>query len=188
MRETTQKVSINSDNKVVFECPECKTSKTVDVSRYEDIEKAVMVKAKCQCGHTYTVVMEKRGRFRKETELYGVYSKLGSKTHGQKGLLTIKDVSPSGLKSKLSLLRLKIKQHDLSGIKDKGDILGFELQNPEVDLDVGDKLLVEFHLDDGQRSLIKKEAVIKWIKLPYIGVEFSSTELYEKALGFFMWD
>jgi len=188
MSKTPKKVSINSDHKVVFECPECKTSKTLDVSRYENIEKAVTVKIKCQCGHTDTVVMEKRGRFRKATELYGVYTKLGSATDGQKGLLTIKDVSRSGLKSKLSLLRLKIKQHDLSGIKDKGDILDFELQNPEIDLDVGDKLLVEFHLDDGQRSLIKKEAVIRWINLPYIGVEFSSTELFDKALGFFMWD
>lgn len=184
----TKKVSINSDNKAVFVCPECKTEKTVDVSKYENIDKAVTVKVKCKCKHTYTVVMEKRERLRKETELYGVYTKLGPETDGQKGLLTIKDVSRSGLKSELSILRLKIKQHDLSGIEDKGDILNFEIQNPDVDLDVGDKLLVEFHLDDGQRSLIKKEAIIRWINMPHIGVEFSSSELFDKALGFFMWD
>ncbi len=182
-----KKVSINSDNKAVFVCPECKTSKTVDVSKYENIDKAVTVKVKCQCNHTYTVVMEKRERLRKETELYGVYTKLGSETDGQKGLLTIKDVSRSGLKSKLTLMRLKIKQHDLSGREDKGGSFDFEMQNSEIDLDVGDKLLVEFHLDDGQRSLIKKEAIIRWINMPYIGVEFSSSELFDKALGFFMW-
>lgn len=188
MIKMVKKISINSDNKVVFVCPECKTSKTVDVSRYDNIDKAVTVKIRCQCNHTFSVVMEKRERLRKVTELYGVYTKLGAEADGQKGLLTIKDVSRSGLKSELNLLRLKIKQHDLSGITDKGDILDFEIQNPDVDLDVGDKLLVEFHLDDGQRSLIKKEAIIRWINMPYIGVEFSSTELFDKALGFFMWD
>jgi hypothetical protein len=47
---------------------------------------------------------------------------------------------------------------------------------------------VEFRLDDTKQTLIKKEVIIRWMKMPYIGVKFSSKSLYDGSLGFYMMD
>jgi hypothetical protein len=45
---------------------------------------------------------------------------------------------------------------------------------------------LEFHLDNNSRSLIKKKGLVSNMRGPYIGVEFSSVDLYDKALGQYM--
>ena len=91
-----------------------------------------------------------------------------------------------GLKTKISQMRLKIKDHDVSVSRaDKGSF-GHRTEKPVEDLNVGDELFVEFRLDDAKRTLIEKEVIVRWVNMPYIGVEFTSQSLYDGALGFYM--
>jgi len=48
---------------------------------------------------------------------------------------------------------------------------------------------VEFHLDNGPKTFIKKDALVRKIDGPYIGVEFASYKSYgeyNKEIGFYM--
>jgi len=54
---------------------------------------------------------------------------------------------------------------------------------------LGDKIIVEFHLDDKNRSLIKKECIIKKDFGFEFGIEFISvhpSDPSDRAIGFYM--
>jgi hypothetical protein len=51
---------------------------------------------------------------------------------------------------------------------------------------VGEKLLVEFQLDDRTKSQLKKEVVVRTITPQFVGTEFVSDNFYENALGFYL--
>lgn len=159
-----EKVFVTGNNMAVFECPQCKNGKSVDVSRYKDIRQVVRIKVKCPCGHSYKVVLERRKNFRKDVNFPGTYTQVLSDYREDKGGMTVKDLSGSGVKIKL---------------------------NVEKDFKIGDIISVEFRLNDKQRSPIKKNAVIKKISDLYLGLEFnslSSSDPSDKAIGFYMFD
>jgi len=157
-----EKVFVTGSNMAVFECPQCNKGKSVDVSRYKNIQQVVRIKVKCPCGHTYRVVLERRKHFRKDVNFPGSYTHVLPDYREDKGGITVKDLSRSGIKIKL---------------------------NVEKDFKIGDILSVEFQLNDKQRSLIKKDAAIKKIDKPYLGLEFNSidsSDPSDKAIGFYM--
>jgi hypothetical protein len=157
-----QKVYATPSYTAVFECPQCKNSRSVDVSKFKKIEKEVKIKVNCPCGHSYRVVLERRRHYRKTVNLAGSYLFLIPGDQAKKKMLTVTDVSRSGLKIKVS---------------------------EKPDFAVGDKIFVEFHLDDNKRSLIKKETIVRTIRQLQIGLEFSSTDSADsgdKALGFYL--
>ena len=159
-----EKVFVTESNMAVFECPQCNKGKSVDVSRFKDVRRAVRLKVKCPCGHIYRVVLERRRHFRKDVNFPGTYTHVLSDYREEKGGITVKDLSRSGVKVRL---------------------------NVEKGFKIGDILLVEFQLDDKQRSLIKKNAVIKKISDSYLGLEFNSidsSDPSDKAIGFYMFD
>ncbi len=151
----TVKVYININNQATFVCPECQHAKTTDVSMYKKTDKAVIVKCKCKCGNTYTAILERRKHYRKETRLPGAFSR----EKGGRGLITITDVSVSGL--------------------------GFELSLDQK-LEVGEKILVEFNLDDQPRSPIKREAVVRSVRGNQVGAEFCSMDHYDRLGGYLL--
>ncbi len=155
-------VSAKSNNVAVIKCPKCDTSKPVDMSEHIASDGVVRFKARCKCGYSYRVVLNKRDKFRKKTNLSGSYTNLSHGKEGQKVQMTVLDVSRSGLKSKINQMRLQINDN------------------------VGDIISVEFQLDDAKRSMVSKEVVIRWIDRPYIGVEFTSIPKLEADLGFYM--
>lgn len=157
----TDNVFIYKDNKAIVICPKCEKSKTIDVS--EDIGSKYLVRLqhKCSCGYLYIVLLERRKRHRKIVNLPGTFIYSVSKEQVDKGLMTIQDITRAGLCFKLDA-------------------------NTKQKFNIGDKFLLEFHLDDKSRSLIKKEAIIRNIRGPFIGVEFSSVDLYDRALGLYM--
>ena len=81
-----------------FVCPKCHKSKTVNVSKYADLDKKVKVNVKCPCGYAYTSILEKRKKFRKETNLPGSYRRLINGKLMDSGLLIVKDLSSIGMK------------------------------------------------------------------------------------------
>lgn len=163
-----QKVFITNNNLATFICPQCEKTRTVDVSKYKNLAQAAKVKVKCSCGHAYSVELDKRKHYRRETSLTGVYihivSSLGTDFSEEvgKGIMTVQDLSRSGLRFKL---------------------------NVAPTFAVGDKLLLEFRLDDKKRSLIKKEVSIRSIKGLIIGTEFTHldpSDSSDRAIGFYL--
>ena len=46
----SEKVYMSSTKMATFICPKCQKSKTVNVSKYADLDKKVKVSVKCPCG------------------------------------------------------------------------------------------------------------------------------------------
>jgi hypothetical protein len=157
----SEKVFITNDNMATFICPKCKASKAVNVAKYKQLDKEVRLKIKCPCGNSYPATLERRKQYRKKTDLLGeyIYSFSGGKV--KKGNLIIKDISRAGLRIKVNVMP-KFK--------------------------VGTKFVVEFRLDDKNRTLIKKEVIARSISGHFIGAEFCSidpSDPNDKALGFY---
>jgi len=157
----TENVFIYKDNKAIIICPKCEKSKEIDVSEELGSNYLVRLKHKCSCGYLYDVLLERRKRHRKKVNLPGTYTCFVSGEKKAKGSMKIQDITRAGLSFKLE-------------------------ESANQKFNMGDTLLLEFHLDDKSKSLIKKEAVIKNIRGPYIGVKFSSVDLYDRALGRYM--
>jgi transcription elongation factor Elf1 len=152
----TEKIFIYNDNKAIIICPNCEKSKTIDV-----VEDTARLQHKCSCGYLHSVLLERRKRHRKITNLKGTYTCLVSGKQVAKGSMTIQDITRAGLSFKFD-------------------------QSAGQKFNMGDNLLLEFHIDDESKSLIKKQGVIRHMRGPYIGVEFSSVDLYDRALGLYM--
>jgi len=181
-----KEVSANSENVAVIKCPKCDTSKIMDMSKHIAIDDVIRFTARCKCGYSYKAVLNKRDKLRKRTNLYGSYTNLSTGKEGQKGQMTVLDVSRSGIKTKMNQMRLKIKDHDLSSKTAEKVTFALKILNSSDDLNVGDIIFVEFQLDNAKRSMVRKEVVIRWIDMPYIGVEFTSIPKFDADLGFYM--
>lgn len=154
-----EKVYITSKQMATFCCPRCQKSKTVNVSQYANLDKIIKVNVKCPCGFAFISILEKRKKYRKETNLHGTYTRLVDGKEAGSGLMKVADLSISGMKLKIS--------------GDHG-------------CKAGDVIRVEFHLDDPQRSLIVKKVIIRNIMKDEIGTELAPTEAVDKALGFYL--
>lgn len=145
-----------------FECPNCQRSKSINMNKQLQAEsfEPIEIEYECQCGAAYTVRLERRKHRRKETRLSGIYTHMVGKRKLNKGIMTVVDVSRSGLKLKFNL-------------------------NVNQYFSVGDRLYVEFHLDDNTHTLIQKEVMIKGIADNTIGVEFADQESEHDAIGYF---
>jgi predicted RNA-binding Zn-ribbon protein involved in translation (DUF1610 family) len=154
-----QKVFITSKNTATFVCPKCGNSAVTDVSKYASLSSAVTVKCTCNCGNLFKVSLEKRRQYRKETDLPGMY--YYSMTNGEmdKGIMRVVDISSNGLKLKL---------------------------NVERNFEGGEKLRVEFHLDDKRRTFINKEVIVRNAHKNLVGTSFSQNEGDDPALGFYL--
>jgi hypothetical protein len=155
-----QKAYVREDGTTVLKCPFCTHARTVSVDLLKDKKK--IIKVKCSCQKSYSVTLELRKMYRKSTNLIGNYI-----NHSQKndrgmlirGKITVKDVSMGGI--------------------------GFEtIGNCSIQKD--DELEVMFTLDDIHSSFIKKMVVVKVVRHKYVGCEFSHSNEYDKALGFYL--
>jgi hypothetical protein len=173
-------------DKAVFACPNCEKSHTADVSKYKDIKTPIRLKAKCGCGHSFAVIIDKRDRIRKKTNLSGLYANISPGKNGQKGQMAVMDISRTGLKVKVSDIQVRVKDHDVYTSTAERASFGHKVQKKVGDLELGDKIAVKFNLDNPQKSLIQREAEVRWINKPYLGVQFLSVPMYDGALGFYL--
>ena len=157
----TEKIFLNSDQTATFVCPKCRKTRLVDVSPYLAHKNMIRLKAKCPCGHIYKVFIDIRKKFRKLTRLLGTY-KCGPNESLSKeytGELTVENLSYSGLRIKLQTM-------------------------PRFKVD--DILLVDFHLDDKNRSRIQTKTIVRNIKGLHAGLEYVSQQSLNKELGFYL--
>ena len=155
----TQKVFVSSNNTATFVCPQCGNVSTVNVAKYATMDKKVTVHCKCNCGHNFSVSLEKRRQYRKDTDLPGTYYYRTDSGHIDKGGMRVVDVSSSGLKIKLNVAR------------------AFTL---------GSTLRVEFELDDKRRTFMNKEVIVRNVYKNLVGTSFAPTEGDDPNLGFYL--
>ncbi len=154
-----QKVFITSKNTATFVCPECGNSTIADVRKYAALSNAVTVKCKCNCGNRFQVTLEKRRQYRKATDLPGMYYYKLANGDTDKGIMRVVDISSNGLKLKL---------------------------NVERKFTGGERLRVEFHLDDKRRTFIEKDVIVRNVHKNLVGTSFASTGGDDPALGFYL--
>ena len=158
-----QKAYITSNQMITFICPKCQHPRVVSVAAHTKLEKADKVRVTCKrCGYKYGVSIERRGQYRKAVNLPGIYTQVVNGQMRGKGYMTVIDLSRTGLKLKL---------------------------NEKEAFAIGDKLIIEFNLDDANHSLIKKEVKVMKVDNAELGVAFYSmhpSNPSDKALGFYM--
>ena len=156
------KLFLTQDNKATIACPACERSRIIDASPYMALSRIVRIRVKCPCGHAYTTQLERRRFFRKSVQLHGEYCQAPGGRHVGKGALAILDLSRTGVKMRL------------------GD---------DKALRIGDRIVVEFQLDDRKRSKVRQETVVRRIDGADLGAEFTSTDPADpntKAIGFYL--
>jgi len=157
------KIYVNENNSATFICPKCQKTAVKDLTRYIERKKAFRLKARCNCGHSYEVFLEKRKKFRKPADLPGSYkfTAVAAASEEQQGSMTVKDLSYSGLRIKLSVPpRFK----------------------------VGDTIFVEFRLDDANRSRIRKKVIVKNIEELSVGLAYADPQNHDSVLGFYLFN
>jgi hypothetical protein len=130
-------------------CPLCFKGKTVDVAKQNRSDLPAMVKCRCDCGHYFTAIFEKRRHSRKGVSLPGVYIRYIGRKEVEREQMLVVDLSISGMQ--------------------------FILREKRT-FGISDKLVVVFNLEDHQKSLIKKEVIVKHINGMTIGAEFCSED------------
>ena len=144
-----------ADNNAVFVCPECNKTRSVDISRYSNINMASVIKCTCDCGCSYHVKLAKRKAARKRSAIIGMYTHIISNVGDNfceeigKGVVTIVDISHSGL-----LLEFNMKPR----------------------FEPGDRIMLEFNIDDAKKTRIKKELILRNIKGNQVGAEFAGVD------------
>ena len=161
--ETSQKIFLTDQETASFKCPKCNASKEANVSQYKKISTSVTLNVKCPCGNEYSVTLERRKFYRKETKISGKFTFSSLFDDDQKGMMTVLDISKGGLKLKMAS----------TPIFQKGDILE-----------------VEFNLDNKNSTPIRKQVYVRNVKDNFVNVEFcafDTTDSADKALGFYLY-
>ena len=154
-----EKIYVSAENTATFVCPKCSRSRTEDVSLYLEADREIKAKIRCKCGHRFETMVDRRKHYRKTTNLVGIYM---IEEKGITGQMTIKDISRGGLK--------------------------FHIHAKPV-FQIGSRILVEFRLDDRNKTVISKSVIIKSLKDGYVGAQFASvdpTSAIDKAIGFYL--
>ncbi|MBP7518080.1 MAG: PilZ domain-containing protein, partial [Desulfobulbus sp.] len=113
---------------------------------------------RCRCGHVYSVLLDFRRHFRNPTSLAGTYVSRDPAGPGG-GVIRILNISRSGV--------------------------GFTVSGRHRILP-GQELQIEFQLTDRNRTVIKKQAVVRTVQENTVGCEFLCAGELDKALGFFL--
>ena len=114
------------------------------------------IRVSCRCGRTFNVELEFRQFHRKPTELSGFYEIISDKSGGR---AAIKDLSRNGM--------------------------GFVISGVH-NVRVGQKIMVNFALDDKNNTPLRKTAVVRSVNQNRIGCEFKKDQAFEKNLGFYL--
>lgn len=154
-----EKVFITSNNTATFVCPQCGNVTTTNVSKFASTDKKITVKCHCNCGHHFSVSLEKRRQYRKVTNLPGMYYHRMDNGDMDKGMMRVVDISSTGLKLKLNVAR---------------------------NFEIGTLLRVEFELDDRRRTPVNKRVIVRNVKQDLVGTSFAPNEGEDPSLGFYL--
>jgi hypothetical protein len=149
------KIYVNNANEGEIVCPKCEKTKTIHLSNDRIPHKPIRVK--CNCGYSFSIVLEYRKYYRKTVSIPG---KL---VHIQTG----EDIA-------------KIVVTSLSVVG-----VGFELKSTGS-VTVNGVYYIVFTLDDSLESAIREAIVVKRVSGSNIGAEFCDQEKYNYELDFYI--
>jgi hypothetical protein len=142
-----QKVRIDNLDTVQLVCPECNRIETLQLSEYKLSKRHTRVRYKCSCGHTYLALLENSSDFRQDTLLTGTFMAPGD-AHCC-GRMIIKRLNSQGI-----ILKTNVDQKILPGLE----------------------LILEFVLDDGKQSIVKKQVRVLARNGRYLTARFTEEE------------
>lgn len=142
----------------MFICPSCHNSVLKDLSNVISAQRVIKIKCKCKCGYVYQAFVDRRAFTRESVNLIGVcfYNNAAGET--AKGIIRVLDVSMSGMR------------FSINGV-------------PEFS--VGDRITVEFKLDDWERSQVREEGIVRRIQSNKVGLQFDAIERFGE-LGLYL--
>ena len=146
-------VVLNDQKEGLFLCPACYNGVTRDLSKVASAPTAIRVKCTCKCGHVFRVIVDRRQNCRKPVNLVGMCIFVDSYGQSKKRLIKIHDVSSTGLLFSVN---------DLPEFK------------------VSDDVIVEFMLDDTERTKIMEKGTIVRIQDKNVGLKFHAAERERK--------
>jgi transcription elongation factor Elf1 len=150
-----QKAFVREDGTTVLKCPHCRHARTVSVAKLKDKKK--VIKIKCSCQQSYSVSLELRKMYRKDTNLNGQFVNLS--LDNERGTMFVKDISMGGI--------------------------GFTVIGRN-NIQQDHELEVTFTLDDAHSSVISKQVIVRIVRGKFVGCEFRHAHEYDKALGFYL--
>ncbi len=151
----TNKTFVKEDSQATIVCPACSSAKTISVEEFRD--KQHVLKVKCKCGNSFSLQLEFRQFFRKDTELQGVYDVKPPARGG--GMATIVNLSLIGA------------CFDVRGVHG---------------LEIGQKGSLVFTLDNRKETVLYRQVLIRSVNGKKIGCEFVEERAFEKELGFYL--
>ncbi len=152
---TTVTTYVRNDDTATLICPACKTVKHIAVGKFRQGKHTITVR--CICKHTFSVLFDFRQYYRKQVNLPGTYEIISEGGIGG-GIIQINNISRSGLRFTVSGLHR---------------------------IEEGQKLQVEFQLNDKKKTLLKRELIVRTVRQNTIGCRLTN-HLEEKELGFFL--
>ena len=152
----TEKVFVNDDFDGIVICPQCEKRKRTNFSAFRGRRNRTF-KVKCTCETHFQVLVDFRRSYRKKTDFTGVYTRLSYKK--EKGEMHILNLSARGIGFRTT---------DLSGLSQ------------------GDKIRMQFTLDDQKHSKIDTEGIIRNVDGNYVGCEFTDPSQHQSTLGFYL--
>ncbi len=153
------KTFVTTDNTATITCPKCNKSRNISIEKYRNKKHSIKVRCSCHC--QFTVLLDFRRHYRKETNLDGTYVMVPPAVG--KGRLNILNISRSGV----------------------GFTIGFAVSGSHVIMP-GQKIRIAFQLDNRKRTNIEKVVTIQNVDDHYVGGEFDRNSAFEKDLGFYL--
>jgi hypothetical protein len=178
-------VQIVDESVAVFLCSRCKQMVRIEVMDFV-MQPAHQFDMACSCGHLNRTVIEYRRTIRKETHIPGIYKITDADGKEKTGSMTVKNISWQGFKLKISGYEHCIKEHDLDcnrHMRENHDSRSIFVQNY---LKTGDRIIIEFFLDDPKMSFISRPVAIKWIRRDHMGVELCYPDNFEPSIRFYL--
>jgi hypothetical protein len=150
------KAHVRENNTATLICPACGAIKHIAAEKFRFGRHTINVR--CRCQQLFTVLLDFRRHYRKQTSLPGTYEIISEGGIGG-GIIHINNISRSGVGFTVSGLHRIEKDQEL---------------------------LVEFQLNDKRKTTLKKRVQVKSVQQNAIGCQFKDTAEMERALGFFL--
>ena len=147
---------VRDNNTATLVCPSCGVSKLVDTGSFRHGRHTINVR--CICQHEFTVLLDFRRNYRKPTSLPGTYVIISEGGVGG-GIIHVNNISRGGV--------------------------GFTVSGIHR-IEPGQELRIEFQLNDKNKTVLKKHAVVVSVRENMIGCAFIFNAEMDKALGFYL--
>lgn len=152
----TIKVFTNQENCITFTCPSCSKPASIKVDSLKN--KISPLKVRCACKTIFSLDIDYRRFYRKQTNLSGMYRSIQPRSNREEDILIV-NISMQGI--------------------------GFRVFTGQK-IKPGDKLELKFNLDDKKSTSLRKEVDVINVDGDFIGCSFAATESFEQALGYYL--